>query len=719
MKTTSIRASLLRNFLLLIVSVSVIILITQTLSARKTVKDLSQRLIAQSADRAEGAMRHYFESIESMLATSQSWWAAGPLTYTTPTDLDDLNATFVPLLTQHPHVTSVMIAQDDGFGYLLHRDVRGGDQYHWYNRIVLPDEASEDGYEALWTRDLTLYRKGDLPEHARDYDPRNRPFYQEPKLETVYWTDPYYFFTAGDAGVTAAFKWKDDQTGQPRLVAFDLLLADLSQFTSHLHPSPNGRVFVMHPDGSILGLPADERWRDVSSVRKVLHRQTKNSTSSQLASQRVHLRTAKDLDLPAIHLAVESWKKRDAGEATLFQFMNEEKSWWAGFRPFSLHNQRLMIGVIIPENDFMHDAIQQRNIVLLVCFGAILAAIGMTHLLARRYSRPLESLAEQSARIRELNLHKKISVTSPIQEVSQLADAQSQMIAALDSFSRYVPLELVRELVRRGEVAKIGGKTANLTILFTDIKGFTSLAEKIPPDTLTTHMAEYFSVMLDILHAEHATVDKFVGDAIVAFWGAPNHNPDHALHAVRAVLHCVDTLKDRNSEWEKRGLPPLPTRFGLCTGDAVVGNMGAPTRLNYTVLGDTVNIASRLEALNEQYETEILASESVVHAAGPFFSWRKIDHVVVRGKVESFTIYEPLGPANAISESTLRRARGYEEALQLFSEGNFAQASQILRRLLKEFRSDGAAFRLQDRCLQYQNTPPIFPWDGITRYDTK
>ncbi|MDX1411120.1 MAG: adenylate/guanylate cyclase domain-containing protein [Nitrospirales bacterium] len=719
MKTVSIRTSLLRNFLLLILSVSVIILITQTYGARRTVRDLSQQLIAQSTARAEEAMRHFFGSVETLLSSSQSWWNSGLLTYNTQKDLKHLNAIFIPLLDQYSYLTSMMLAHDQGFEYLLFRDPRGGETYQWYNRIVWADKGPDAGFEALWTRDLNLYRQGTLPEEARGYDPRKRPFYREPEFDVMYWTDPYYFFITKDAGVTAAFKWKDLTSGQTRLVAFDLMLTDLSHFTSELHPSPNSRVFVMHPDGSILGLPADKRWPDIASMREVLQRQVRINDTAPTADQAAFLRTAKELDLPAVQEAIEAWRGMRPGQGKLFEYSAGGKSWWAGFRPFVLQNQQLWIGVVIPEEDFMQGVIQQRNVVLLICVGALLAAVGMTNFLARRYSRPLETLAEQSARIRQLNLTDKVPVTSSIREVAQLANAQSQMIAALDSFSRYVPLDLVRELLRRGEVAQIGGRTANLTILFTDIQDFTRLAERMPPDALTRHMAEYFGVMLEILHANRATVDKFVGDAIVAFWGAPDPDVEHAVHAIGAVLRCREILNERNQIWEQGGLPPLHTRFGLCTGDAVVGNVGAPTRLNYTVLGDTANTASRLEALNGYYGTWVLASETVVAAAGDTISWRTIDRVAVKGKGEALTIYEPLGETRDVSEIVLERARRYETALHLYTDGRFEEAFRILVKLLSEFPADGASRRLHDLCLRYQTTPPEHPWDGITRYESK
>jgi len=321
--------------------------------------------------------------------------------------------------------------------------------------------------------------------------------------------------------------------------------------------------------------------------------------------------------------------------------------------------------------------------------------------------------------VRNLNLTEDVSVKSNVREISQLANASSQMVAALDSFARYVPLGLVRQLVHRGEVARIGGKDAMLTILFTDVAGFTNLAENMTPADLTSHMADYFSFMLHVLNDENATVDKFIGDAIVAFWGAPEPIEDHAEHAVRAVLRCRDLLRDRNAAWTREGIPPLPTRFGLCTGEVVVGNVGSPDRLNYTVLGDTVNLASRLEGLNGRYGTEALAADSVAEATGDQFFWRKVDHVVVKGRENPIWIVEPICAMAEATDDVKDRVWRYEKAFTVYSEGAFEKARELLERLLTDYPEDGPAKFLSQRCREYEIEPPEKPWKGVTRFDTK
>jgi adenylate cyclase len=719
-KTVSIRSSLMRTMVILIVAISATMLAAIYFGTRNTIRGLCERLIDQASDQAEDAMENFFHSIEGLVDVSHAWWDAGLLEYRRQKDVQRLNALFVPVLKQHQMITSMMVAHGEGFEYLLFRDLRGGDEYEWYNRIVWADRGPEAGSELLWTSELELFRKGPLPEDARTYDPRKRPFYTEPVPGKPHWTNPYYFFITKDAGMTVAGKWTDPESGQTRLVAFDLLLMDLSRFTVNLRPSKNGKLFVMHPDGSLLGLPIDDRWKTPAEVRHILRNPAERAGGTTKSDRAATLLTADDLELESVGTAVRGWRSKESNKTGMLRFTTSDgEGWWAGFRPFPLGNQRLWIGVVIPERDFLSQAKQQRNIVLGICGAALLAAVAISFVTARRYSRPLEALALATERARDLDLAKSKPVRSELYEINQLAIANAQMMAALDSFSKYVPLELVRQLLNRGEVAKIGGKTHTLTILFTDIKGFTNLSEQMPPAELTAHMAEYFDVMLGVLNEERSTVDKFIGDAIVAFWGAPEPDDMHAIHAVLAVLRCRELLRQRNSEWQERGLPPLRTRFGLSTGEAVVGNVGAHDRLNYTVLGDTANLANRLEALNARYRTDILAGESVVVASRGEFLWRIVDTVSVKGRKNTIRISEPLCRKADATNDQLTLAKCYEEAFTLYTESAFGEAEKILSAVLENYPKDGPSAILLKRCRRYRANPPGDNWDGVTRFGTK
>jgi adenylate cyclase len=280
-------------------------------------------------------------------------------------------------------------------------------------------------------------------------------------------------------------------------------------------------------------------------------------------------------------------------------------------------------------------------------------------------------------------------------------------------------MEVVKELVRKGEVARIGGRMETLTVLFTDIADFTKISESMTPEALTNHMAEYFQVMIDILHQHSATVDKIVGDAIVAFWGAPTPVPQPADQAIRAVLECRDRFVALNQDWRAKGLPALLTRYGLATGPVVVGNIGARTRLAYTVLGDPVNLASRLEGLNKVYGTTIMVDEATRQACNEPYEWRHLDRIVVAGKTEPSEIYEVLGAVGTVSPKVLAAARHYEAAWEKYRSGEFPQALQGLQDFEPEFGQDAAVQLLRERCEVYGKSPPEAGWDGTSKMTTK
>lgn len=715
MRTISIRESLARNIVAIVLLMSATLLVASYFGARRAVEDLSSRLIEQSASQAEAELENFFGSIESVVLASSAWWDADLIEYRGEDDITGLNALFIPVMDAYPQVTSMMLVHDAGFEYLLFRDLRGGEDYEWYNRVIMADAGPDAGFEMLWTDNGELFRRGPLPESARDYDPRKRPFYTTPPENEIFWTEPYYFFITKDAGMTACYKWRNPQTGRMQLVAFDLLLMDLSQFTAGLQPSEHGKAFVMLDDGSLLGVPRDERWANPVAVRETLRNPDEREGGVTVVDRSAKLLTARDLELPAVADAADFWRGARKSETNLFRYISDGEAWWGGFHPFPLGDRMLWIGVVVPEDDFLTEIRRQRNAILTIAVVALCGAIIMAGIMARRFSRPLETLAEQSARVRELELSSNGPVESNITEVKQLADANEQMMRALDSFARYVPMDVVRELLRRGEVARIGGNTETLSILFTDIEAFTAMAEQTEPEQLTAQMAEYFSAMLVVLADEKATVDKFIGDAIVAFWGAPRPIPDHAQHAVRAVLRGIEALEAINDAWAERGIPGMRTRFGLNCGDAVVGNVGSPERMNYTVLGDAVNLASRLESLNAEYGTQAIGSESMVRAAGEAFVWRRLDRVAVKGKTEAVDIYELLGEAGTIPEDSLKASAEYEAALQLYLDGNFGQAAELLEAAARRRPEDAAVTRLLEIVRQYAESPPA-GWDGVTRF---
>lgn len=705
---------MLRNLTLLIALTSGTILLATWVLGSSAVEDLSKSLIEQTATRTDEELDRFFGTVQGNVVIGTDWARAGILD---ATDHEALNTLFVPILRQYPQLSSMMVATSRGEEYLLLRDPL--DPEAWTNRVVRADDWGTRVFNRSWNT-----RTGEVQESfgELDYDPRQRRWYQEALQaaagEEVFWTEPLIFFITKDPGITAAMHWVADDVTY--VVAFDLLLLDISRFTTALTVSERGTAFVLaeHDKSEsldVVGLPRSQDYADDTAIRETL---IFTDPDSAVADSVALLPPAESLQAPGVAEAVEAWEAAGRPREA-FHFRTGGEIWWAGFDPYTLGENTLWIAVIVPEADFLGDLIRHRNVTLGVSLVALLAALLMALMMSRTYGRPLEALANSSRRIQSLDLDAHDPVTSQLSEVSQLAEAQQQMLATLQSFSKYVPIEVVRELVHRGEVAQIGGTSESLTILFTDISGFTTIAESMRPEALTAHMAEYFREMLTILEAHGATVDKLIGDAIVAFWGAPQRDPLHAQHAMEAVLACSQRLAACNAAWEAEGRPVLHTRFGLSTGTVIVGNVGATSRLSYTVLGDTVNLAARLEGLNRFYGTEVLVSEEMKQAAGEGFAWRLVDLVAVKGKREGKRIYEPLGVRGEVDSERLAFAQAYEAAWQTYQRRQFAEAVTKLDTLLQTQPEEPSLVRLREICQAYAADPPPSDWDGVARMQAK
>jgi adenylate cyclase len=368
---------------------------------------------------------------------------------------------------------------------------------------------------------------------------------------------------------------------------------------------------------------------------------------------------------------------------------------------------------VVPEEEFLGPAQHNVRIAAGVGLGAFVLALFLAYHIAHRIARPLGTIATDLERVGQFQLSATPAPRSFIQEIGVVSDAVDRMKASLRSFGRYVPTELVRELLARGEEARLGGETRTLTIFFSDIENFTHLSEALPPAVVVQHLADYLDWMTATIRAHAGIVNQFVGDGIMAFWNAPQPVADHAAQACRAALHAQQGLRTLQAQWAAAGTPVFRTRIGLHTGEALVGNVGTRERFTYTAMGDTTNLASRLEGLNKQYGTQILASEAVRAAAGPDFEWRRLDRVAVVGRREETVVYELLGERDAVPDTILHARDLYEQALAAYFAGDFAAATAGFRAAAAAHPADKAAVVMEARAEHLTAHPPDSGWNGV------
>jgi adenylate cyclase len=285
------------------------------------------------------------------------------------------------------------------------------------------------------------------------------------------------------------------------------------------------------------------------------------------------------------------------------------------------------------------------------------------------------------------------------------------------TFGQYVSPQVVAELVADPAKASLGGEKRVMTVMFSDIRGFTTMSEKLDPVDLVNFLNEYLTAMTDIIFARGGVVDKYMGDAIMAFWGAPIEQPDHAKRACLTAIDMLTKLREMQLEWKKRQLPNIDIGVGLNTGAMTVGNMGSKVRFDYTVMGDSVNLASRLEGINKEYGTNIVISEMTKKAIPEDVVTRELDLVAVKGKKEPVRIFElcAVVPTPALTE----RIEMFMNGLRMYRDRRFGEAKAAFEGVLAKYPDDGPSKTYIHRCDKLAEDPPPEVWDGVYVMKTK
>jgi adenylate cyclase/guanylate cyclase len=284
------------------------------------------------------------------------------------------------------------------------------------------------------------------------------------------------------------------------------------------------------------------------------------------------------------------------------------------------------------------------------------------------------------------------------------------------SFALYLAPHVINRMLSSNKLPELGGETRNVTVFFSDIEGFSLIAEKMSPDSLMSLMNEYLSEMTDIIESHGGYVDKYIGDSIVAVFGAPADDPDHAANAARAALQCCVRLADLNSSSVTFRECRLAQRIGINSGEALVGNFGSRRRFNYSVMSDAVNLASRLEGANKFYGTTVIASEATVVLTGDAFAWRELDAIRVKGRNQALKIYQLLALSNELAPSQQAVMKNYAEGLAHWRAREFETAARCFDH---SAGNDRPSQLFRDRARELAQDPPPGDWDPIRTLQEK
>lgn len=528
---------------------------------------------------------------------------------------------------------------------------------------------------------------------STNYDPRKRPWYLNAKqTQKTIWSDIFVYQHASNGllgtGVSTPIYYSN---GQLRGVLFiGIRLDSFERAVNNINISQNSRLFIVTQSGKLIALSKAPQELDLSH----------------------HLIDMKQVTIPGLAISFNEYfiKKKNS-----FVFRDVGQDYVATYIPLpDKLPGHWLIGIVTLQDDFIN-VLKKANI-LTLSIGIIILLLGIAIVskLINWIVNPLNEIALETEKIKHFDLDGDTIIQSRIKEINEIAHDIYSMKSGLRSFGKYVPADLVRQLIERGEDAKIGGSRKQLAIFFSDIRDFTNIAENMDPNQLMSHICEYLDELSAIIDRHGGTIDKYIGDSIMAFWGAPLSEHLSPHQAARAALACIKRSNELNEKWKKDRKPVLFTRIGLHLGDAIVGNLGSSHHLNYTAISDAINIANRLEGVNKLYGTQIIVSEPIYHVIKNDFMLRLLDCVIPKGKAQPILIYELLGENHNPTAINFSKYNDiFKKAFTAYQQKDWNSAIDLFKQCIMLYPSDTVAVLFIKRCELYKVSPPPADWVGV------
>ncbi len=543
-------------------------------------------------------------------------------------------------------------------------------------------------------------------------DLRQNPAYQACKRqEKVVWTETSIRPDLGGRtvpGVTCSTPIVGPSSRFLGVVSVTFTLNELSRYLKHIHVGQDGYAFLVEYPSN--GTP-----------RLIAHPNLERFLVTQDGRERP--RTLTELSDPVVSALVSEvrdYRSLQAGSVQRLAFRVDGENWLGGFRTVSGdRSPRWALGVVVPSDEFLRTPRDTAIFFLSTAFLTLVVGLIVSVLFARRIAQPLSRLSEETRRIQNLELEARPFASTNIRELDDLATAMEKMKSSMRSLEKLVPSEYARWLISSGQEAKLGGERRNITTYFADIIGFTSLSQVLPPEELVEVLTEYLDVLSRVVLDHGGTIDKYNGDDVMAFWGAPTLTTDHAVAACRSAWNSRKAIETLHDQWRLAGRPLMSASFGICTGEVVVGNVGSRQRMNYTVIGDSVNMASRLQGLNKSYDTSILICQNTCEQAGDAILARKIEMVYILGREEPAAVYELMAVDGDITPALRKLVEVYEAGYHFFLARDWAAAESQMEAVLRLNPVDGPAIAILKRIERYKLTPPPEDWDGTSHMQLK
>jgi adenylate cyclase len=531
-----------------------------------------------------------------------------------------------------------------------------------YSFWIVDNSLSQPtGTYIYYDKNFTEIDKEIIPDFT--FDPRKRPWYVgAAEDDKLYWSDVYIFNPIKVPGITISNPFYNKEGALIGVAGADLSLNTLSNFLLDQKVGISGKVLILDSKTGQILLPLSE---DEAAKEPTVF--------SSLARKSFNL--------------FKDTKKNSF-------IINDNRVDYLNFiNTFEWGDNSWSVLVTVPLLDFFKEIFDTQKLVALISTLIFAIAGTLVIFFSKRISKPISLLATEVDKITKLNMTGPIRVKSNIREIIILDKSIDELRKAIISFAKYVPKKLVSFLIQTGQEIKIGGEKQEIVIMFSDIVGFTPIAEKLSVDKLMVLLEEYFDKLSQTILEAQGTIDKYIGDSVMAFWGAPEKIKDPAIQACQALLRSSSQINLINEKRQKDQLPEFITKFGLDMGMAFIGNIGTQERINYTAIGDVINSAARLQALNKTYHSHIIITENVLKNLNSSFITRPLDTVMVKGKQSQIKIYELLAqdsqdPLINGKPSDRELCKIFTEAYLEFEKNNKERALELFRQIEQKFPND-------------------------------
>jgi adenylate cyclase len=677
---------------------AILIHLTWFYAARRNVADVVSQLNRQIVGSVQHELRGTLNDAWSVQEAVRSIFFQEAIK---PTDEAKREFIFLPLLRSHPTLSWIALGFPDGafFGALKAAD----------DEIDMVEVKRNAETGALQQRvDSYTPAEGDIIFRGReftssDFNATAQPWYERAVAEDgpgwsmlshLPYRDAPAIVTSTPIVINLDFSC---------VVAVVVELERLSQFLASLQVGKTGTVVLLDRNGRVVAsaVPAVPKEQRVGEMPKLDALAPDHPMLASVAA----LRGGNGVNLADLR---ETRQLETTGPTG--------KNYFVTFSPLNFNNW--VVATVIPTDDFLA-SIQRNVVILLIALAGLTLVVAAIAILSanRLVAAPLLRIAGQLKHIEDFRLDRVVRLVSPLRELDDLSGVLVQMSRGLASFRKYMPTELVRTLVSQGVEASPGGHQQTLTVMFTDVAGFTGISEELG-DEVVPVLAEYLEAVSTAVLNHGGTIDKFIGDGVMAFWGAPVPNARHAIDACAAALECQRLLALQRADALRREGTPLRMRVGINTGRMLVGNIGSSERLSYTVIGDPVNVASRLEPLGKIYGADIIIGEDTRIAAGDAVIVRCLDAVSVYGRIGGLAIFELLGMAGDVEHPGW--VETYEAGLAAYADRNWSEAIGLFAATAAARGGvDRASEILLARCRECRANPPPRDWTPVSVLETK